>query len=116
MSQCPKCESEIGNSSYCGCGWKKPAPQSYSNEPPRVKCCHDDCFVTAFCKIQTPTGWANFCESHYTQYFRDQAKANCDAKGLKTTAEKRAWLQKMCETIGNRGKPSKPLTDDEIPF
>ena len=23
MSECPKCDAEIGKSSYCGCGWKK---------------------------------------------------------------------------------------------
>ena len=23
MSECPKCHTEIGKSSYCGCGWKK---------------------------------------------------------------------------------------------
>lgn len=25
MSECPKCHSEVGKASYCGCGWKKKA-------------------------------------------------------------------------------------------
>lgn len=32
MSECPKCKSEIGKASYCGCGWKKRSWKSGEGE------------------------------------------------------------------------------------
>jgi len=31
MSACPKCKSEIADSTYCGCGWKRPDPRTKSD-------------------------------------------------------------------------------------
>lgn len=111
MSECPKCETEIGYANHCGCGWKRPAKKLGYIEPDRVKCCHDTCFRSSKLKVRTPTGWANFCDEHYELYFKDQAKKNCEALNLKTTAEKRAWLKTKISEISAKMRMRQPGED-----
>lgn len=96
--ECPDCEQPLGrNAKYCGCGWKKDAPKgngklAYPDEPPRVPCCHEGCFVSAKVKIKTPLGWANLCDMHYPEYFRKEADKTCERMGLDTPAKQRRFV------------------------
>lgn len=116
MSQCPKCASEIGNAGYCGCGWKperkkETTARTFDGAEHRVKCCHDECFTEAFCKVRIKTGWANFCQKHYDEHFLREAQTTCRKLGLITTSQKRAWVK---ERLKNVFKPMRePGEDDE---
>lgn len=86
MADCPKCKSEIGNSTYCGCGWRGRKQVAESSDELHanafVDCAHMDCRLPAMCKIQTKTGWANLCTKHYDQHYSDEAHASLDKYGL----------------------------------
>lgn len=86
MAECPKCGSEIGRATYCGCGWRG-RKQVVDNSQDLhanafVDCAHQECRLPAMCKIQTKTGWASLCKKHYDQHFADEAHANLDKYGL----------------------------------
>jgi hypothetical protein len=118
--QCPKCGDSLSNkATYCGCGWKKGNAQdtklAYPNDPPRVPCCQDGCFLSSTVKIKTPLGWANFCDQHYAGYFRDQGIATCQRMGLDTPAKQRRWVTDWM--LANKMPIREPGQDDEeIPF
>jgi len=108
--QCGKCGGEIGNSKYCGCGWKRPANVAFESNP-TVPCAHHACTFTAKVKIQTKTGWANLCMKHYDQHYADEAHANLDKYGMaklpdETTAEHvarmRAFVRNGVRKFANR--------------
>jgi hypothetical protein len=86
MAQCPKCDQEIGKSTYCGCGWR--GRRQVADNPQDlhanafVDCAHQECRLPAMCKIHTKTGWASLCKKHYDQHFADEAHANLDKYGL----------------------------------
>tara|TARA_R110000868_G_scaffold120983_1_gene320997 strand:+ start:1212 stop:1550 length:339 start_codon:yes stop_codon:yes gene_type:complete len=80
--ECPKCKTEVHNSAkYCGCGWKKQSASTAQRDEP-VRCAHEECGITAMCKIKTPIGWANLCWQHYDEYFAKQAHHNLSKWGL----------------------------------
>lgn len=113
MSECGKCGAEIGKAAYCGCGWKRYAKSAANaSELPRVKCCHDTCFIDAFCKIQTPTGWANFCHAHYDEYFKRSGDAYCASRGLVTRQQKIAYLKAKWPSFVKLREPGQD--DEEI--
>ena len=107
---CPDCNGELApKATYCGCGWHKHTKLE-SEIKQRVPCANDDCRLDAILRLQTKTGWANFCEPCYTKYAKEQARISCEDKGLFTADQKRAWLK----TAMKRLMPTVP--DDEIPF
>lgn len=112
MAECPKCRSEIGAATFCGCGWKKYAKPGL-NAPieTTVKCCHDDCLISARVKVQTAYGWANFCVRHYEDYHLAQARKTCEAMGLDTMEKQRAWCLKKLPHITRQREPG----DDDEP-
>lgn len=94
---CPDCKSEIGNSSYCGCGWKR---QAKSAEPrPFIPCAHMACGENALTYVMTKTGWANLCRYHYTQKALDEAEKRCYDLGLDTVQQKREWVKSNVKTM-----------------
>ena len=58
------------------------APVSAAQEVVYTRCAHDDCGISAFCKINTPPGWANLCWQHYDEHFAKQALDNLPKWGL----------------------------------
>lgn len=118
MSECVKCGSEIGTANYCGCGWKR--SKATKNEPRQfIQCAHMACNTSAIVKIKTPTGWANFCEPHYGDYYLNQAEETCRKLGLTTTAEKRLWVRGAVKKLVAKwtpdyNRPRDPGDDDEV--
>jgi hypothetical protein len=104
MSECPKCGSEVGNAGYCGCGWKRKAIVKGGDKPPEqtVKCCHDICFNDAKVKIKTHTGWANLCMRHYDDHYQKQSEEYCNALGLTTTEQRRAWVKQQINRLAKK--------------
>lgn len=76
-------------------------------ERPRVPCAHETCSLPARCRVQTITGWANFCEPHYVRYHDDLARKRFTELGLdrklnETAAEHKA---RVMAHIKGRVKP-----------
>lgn len=116
MAECPQCNSEIGRATFCGCGWKKyakykPGAAAYPNDPDRVKCAHDGCFITAKVKIHTKFGWANLCMEHYEQHYVAQGRATCKRLGLDTPAQQRAYVRNCLKRLYRQREPG----DDDEP-
>jgi hypothetical protein len=66
--------------------------QSTGGRTETIPCAHANCGIDAMCRIKTKTGWADVCWQHYDAHYAAQARANCAAKGLHTTAQLReAW-------------------------
>src|SRR3990167_4928752 len=101
MSDCPKCGTEIGRSSYCGCGWKRYAKSQHSDAEPHAACAYEGCAYDSFCKIKTPTGWANVCEEHYRIYHHVKAEKYCNDKGLDTREKRRAWIDRKSTRLNS---------------
>lgn len=81
--QCPECKSEIGvKATYCGCGWRRLKVAYGSERQESVRCAHEDCGIAALYKVNTKTGWANFCWQHYDIYFARQAVQNLPKWGM----------------------------------
>ena len=118
MAECPQCKSEIGNATYCGCGWGK---RGRNHEVPierRCACGYEGCPHDAMCKIQTKTGWLNVCDDHYRIYHHAKAEAYCRERGLLTTEQKRAWLREEMRKLSDKMRPdylknSREPGDDE---
>lgn len=47
-----------------------------------IECAHATCGLSAIVKVQTPTGWAKFCEPHYVAYHKALADAKFKELGL----------------------------------
>ena len=116
MSDCPKCKTEIGNSTYCGCGWRgrRHIPDNAQDMHANafVNCAHADCRLPAMCKIQTKDGWENLCWKHYDRHFADEAYASLDKYGLaklpdetnkEHTDRMRAFVKAGIRKMANRG-------------
>ena len=108
--ECPECKIEIGKSSYCGCGWRKPKSQT-SPEPLRIECAHESCQYRAIVKIHTLAGWANLCRFHYDQHYTDAARKRCELLGLNTVAQKREWVRQEMKTLYAKLAQSQPLRE-----
>lgn len=93
MSDCPKCKCEIGNASYCGCGWKKPKGSIGDRvDAAPIPCARIGCETPATERVKTPSGWTNYCRKDADAYHRAGAEENCERLGLKTVAEMRAYV------------------------
>lgn len=84
MAECPRCEARLANPKLCtSCGWKSRVKAEKASEVrEHVPCAHQGCGYGAIARVKTPTGWANFCEPHYTAYYGRDARANFTALGL----------------------------------
>lgn len=110
--ECPECHTALHpRARYCGCGWKYNA--NTSQPVVTIDCSHQGCNQPAMCKIQTRTGWANFCAFHYDRHFRDEANASLDKYGLarepdETPAEHvlrmREFVKNGFKSIGKKEK------------
>lgn len=70
---------------------------------PKADCSHEGCTDWANSRVQTPTGWANFCPHHYDLYFTILARQNSRALGLKSMQEVRAKARALRADGPNRG-------------
>lgn len=109
--ECPKCHGALAdNATYCGCGWKekpsKAGKGEYTTYPPQARCSHDRCFTDSLCKVKTSLGWANLCKKHYYEYWQAQGNKKCAELGLKTTAEKRAWVLANAGRLASKMRPA----------
>lgn len=64
-----------------------------------VSCAYDLCALPALACMRKPTGWANVCRMHYDFEAEREGELFCDAQGLKSTADKRAWVAKKMGTF-----------------
>lgn len=112
LKACPDCGGNLGrDAAKCRCGWKA----GFSSQRQVVSCAHDGCLHNAVIKEQTPTGWANFCEHHWTRFHRERAERWCKQQGIFSLADKIAFCRK---TLGNRMTAAwdrEPGSDDEMP-
>lgn len=121
MSECPKCDAEIGNAAYCGCGWKRQKARIEQPSVPSVDCAFDGCGNSAKVKILVKTGWANLCVNHYEDHFRRESQKTCNRLGLDTVEKKRKWVQENKRglkrfTDAPMREPSEDLEEAEIAF
>lgn len=96
---CPECGTSLhAKATYCGCGWgkgKKGVPLER-----RTVCAFDTCGADAVVKLKS----ANLCQLHYEALALRSAEKTCESLGLKTTAQKRAWVK-----ANSRGLKRFPL-------
>ena len=64
---------------------------------PKADCSHEGCTDWAHAKVQTATGWANFCPYHYDLHFARIARENSRSLGLKSMQEVRARAMRKCD-------------------
>jgi len=93
MSACPKCDAEIHNSTYCGCGWKRPKGVQQETHQ-HMPCAHETCATCAIIRYKVKTGWADFCYTHYIVEVRKEQDAQMDAKGYK-----RGYASNLAKTL-----------------
>jgi len=62
---------------------------------PRAPCAHETCNVLSMVRVQTPTGWANLCLSHYASQNDEEARRYCRDHGLDTTEKKIAHCRSL---------------------
>ena len=105
MSACPKCNSEIADASYCGCGWRRAKAQVQDDPRPFVACAHDDCRYRARAKVKTPLGWANLCADHYEQKYLTEARTTCERLGLVTVDQRRAYVRAAMRKLAAKWEP-----------
>lgn len=110
MSLCPKCDAEIGSSSGCGCGWKRPGQQAAP--APIVPCTNRDCLTPATVRVKAPFGWATSCGKHYDDYHQTQADEACARLGLNTIEEKRAYVRAKMKALAAKWR-AIPARDEE---
>ena len=108
--QCPECDSTIRpGAAACFCGWKVPqTPKrtTFSQDAPGAPCAHSGCPHPAVVEIMLQTGWAKLCKAHDLFHAQLEADEFCRQKGLKTTAEKRAYVK---EALAGFGKGPSPV-------
>lgn len=81
---CPKCKTELHNTAtYCGCGWRKrPETSKEFHANALIQCAFEACNKHAPIKVKTGTGWANFCDAHYDEYYRSKAVSSLPKWGM----------------------------------
>jgi hypothetical protein len=90
VKNCPECDKTISAlATRCRCGWE--AKEAKSNW---IQCAFDGCGTKATLYQKHKAGWANICERHAMQIRQKEADEYCAKLGLKTVADKRAWLLK----------------------
>jgi len=96
---------------------KKQKTENKEDDAPRCMCAYFGCEKRAICKVKvSTTAWSNFCYHHYLVYHQDRAEETCERLGLKTTAEKRAWILEQSAKLAQKMRPSylrEPGEDDE---
>ncbi len=86
---CPECGSTLhANATFCGCGWGKRKRGASAPIERRTVCAFETCACLAVVKVNS----ANLCELHYLELAQRSAEKTCERLGLKTTAQKRAWV------------------------
>lgn len=96
---CQNCKRKLPDvAETCKCGWSR----DDNREAGFVHCANEDCPNCATARVKTPTGFANFCPTHYEKYWIDQARMFCVSRGMDTKDKQ----YKFCrETIaGMRGR------------
>ena len=89
---CPRCQRDDlpRGAQSCDCGWKArkaaSAPEMADRYSP-VKCAVEPCYLDAM-------PGHRLCPHHYLQPFQNAAIDKCEALGLNTVPEMRAWLKK----------------------
>ena len=72
------------------------------------------------CKVQTDTGWANFCPIHYERHFADSAVKALDSYGMgksngesqaQHVARMRQFVLKSVKSMVAKKRENKPLLD-----
>ena len=107
MKPCPRCDAEIGNTAVaCRCGWKERAAKTKDEPVVFMQCAHMGCNISAICRVKTPTGWADFCLSHYEKFYTDKAYATCEKLGLFTVEQKRAWVREQMRALASKWRPN----------
>ncbi len=104
---CPKCRETLAlDARACECGWTLRKAETAKAERPAVHCAHDACDVPAICRIQTATGWANFCEPHYVRYHDEQARKRNAEKGLDQQPDETRdeWIARMRAYVRSHAK------------
>jgi len=109
--ECPKCKVEIGRSTYCGCGWSKKFVEPSGQYNPLFPCAHLVCGENAYVKVLTPTGWATFCDHHYSAHFLDKAEKTCKLLNLNSVKEKREWVNKRMKFLYAKLAANKALRE-----
>lgn len=80
---------------------------------PIVDCAFEGCRTPAILREHLPTGWANLCEYHWQRDAIKRADQNCNARGLKTLAQRKAFCRQL---LGTLIPPERePGCDDEPP-
>lgn len=88
------------------------------NEPiptirPFIACAFQNCAEAAMCSVQTPTGWANLCKTHYVNPYQAKADKYCAEHGLDTTEKKIAHCRKLLGLFVAKQVERIPGEDDE---
>ena len=100
---CPECGTALhAAATYCGCGWGKKKRGYSAPLERRTVCAFENCSSDAFVKSKS----ANLCEIHYAALALRSSERACADLGLKTTAQKRAWVK-----ANSRGPKRFPLED-----
>lgn len=99
---CNKCGASLhDDATSCGCGWKKLKPKFEDKLDQPVPCAHEDCNISALCRIKTKTGWANLCWQHYDAHFAEQAIDNLSNYGMEIQPDetREEHVQRMREFV-----------------
>lgn len=111
MADCPKCGSEIGRSTFCGCGWKKYGKKDARGreEAPPVACAHVECPRPAIVRMKRSTGWGNFCHFHYMLHHTDDAKDWLADNGLlrRNDESMKDWRARTLRWLANQREVKK---------
>lgn len=93
---CPECGTALGElATYCGCGWGREKTGKPVSEPmPFIQCSYMACQARAMVRDKD----LNYCVYHYEQTQRSAGEETCQRLGLKTGAEKRAWVMDKLRT------------------
>jgi hypothetical protein len=80
---------------------KYTAPSQDSKLDQPVPCAHEDCNISALCRIKTKTGWANLCWQHYDAHFAEQAIDNLSNWGMEIQPDetREEHVQRMREFV-----------------
>lgn len=65
---------------------------------PRIACAYDLCLHPAIVRMNS----ANLCRMHYDFQAERDAELFCDAQGLKTVVERRAWCAERIHSFGRK--------------
>lgn len=111
---CPGCNAQLSDrATFCGCGWQK-RKQKLEPEIVRYRCAHETCGISAMCRIKvSTTAWANLCWQHYDAHYAAQARANCAARGLHTTAQLREAFKAGTAALAQKMRKREVLVQRE---